>query len=65
MRVGVTTKIMESKRRRESEKERGKDAEVGDWSSEEVVMVTSDHDEDENDQKRLSLTERYTNNTRD
>lgn len=42
---------MESKRRRESEKERGKDAEVGDWSSEGVVMVTSDHDEFENDQK--------------
>lgn len=55
---------MESKRRRESEKERGKDAEVGDWSSEGVVMVTSDHDEVENDQKRLSLTGCYTNRTR-
>lgn len=27
--------------------------EVGDWSYERVVMVTSDHDEGENDQGRL------------
>lgn len=36
---------------------------MGDWSSEGVVMVTSDHDEVENDQKRLSVTEYYTNRT--
>lgn len=54
---------MERERRRESRKERGKDAEVGDWSSEGVVMVTGDHDEVENDQKRLSVTEDCTNRT--
>lgn len=42
---GVTTKT--TKRETESERE------VGDWSYEGVVMVTSDHDEVENDQRRL------------
>lgn len=54
---------MERKRRRESEKERGKDAEVGDRSSEGVVMVTSHHDEVESDETRLSVTARYTRTT--
>lgn len=40
----------EQEKKRFGERER-KDAEVGDWSSEGVVMVTSDDDEVENDQK--------------
>lgn len=51
---GVTTKTMKSNRRtRERETAREREREVGDWSYERVVMVTSDHDEVENDQRRL------------
>lgn len=37
------------------ERKKEREREVGDWSYERVVMVTSDHDE--NDQKRLFLKE--------
>lgn len=37
----------------EKERKRWREGEVGDWSCERVVMVTSDHDEVENDQRRL------------
>lgn len=39
------------KRERQLEKETEREREVGDWSYERVVMVTSDHDELENDQR--------------
>ncbi len=47
--------IKERERERQTAREREKETEreVGDWSYERVVMVTSDHDEVEDDQRRL------------
>lgn len=43
----------QQKKDRDTARKRKREREVGDWSYERVVMVTSDHDEVVNDQERL------------